>query len=317
MLMSKKVIALTAGLLSLLSVATLGQTPAPNGAAQASPGDTLSVSRCTVAWIEASNVAALREGVLYKMEAQVGHEVREGQELGYLHREMAKLKVDRARLSAENTASIKKAQAQKELALSVLAISKRLEDRNRTFISREEILKNEAEVKVADALVHEAEENQQIARSELALAQREFDEHTIKAPFAGRITERMRNEGESVRANEAVVRLVRIDRVRVVGWIPIDQMLRVKVGMPIEVRPNIPGANLAIEQMKFRGKISFIDAEVSPTKTEIRFHAEVENNEDHDLLPGLFVDALIYLNAGPAPDTAPSTVGARTTPPPR
>jgi RND family efflux transporter MFP subunit len=309
---SKKVGALAAGLVALLSAASVAQNAAPSGARSTSLGDMLAVTKCTVVWIEQSNVAALREGVLYKMEAREGQEVREGQKLGFLHQEMAELKVERQKLAAENTAAIEKAQAQKDLAIAVLARSKRLQEKGRNFVALEEVQKNEAEVKVAEALVHEATENKRIAVSELKLAERELDEHTIKAPFAGLVTDRMRNEGESVRANEPVVTVVRIDRVRVVGWIPIDQVWRVKVGMPIEVHPTIP----SLEQKKFRGKITFIDAEVSPTKTEVRFHAEVDNNEQHELRPGLFVDGLINLNSGAFPGATPA-VGARTDTSPR
>jgi multidrug efflux pump subunit AcrA (membrane-fusion protein) len=133
------------------------------------------------------------------------------------------------------------------------------------------------------------------------------------------ITERMKNPGESVRANEAVVRMGKIDKLRIQAWVPIEYSFRVKVGMPVEVAPNIPGADLPIERKKFRGKITFVDPEAQPVKTEVRVFAEIMNNEDHDLRPGLKADMVIYLNSGgePAPRAPEPAVGARDAAQPR
>ncbi len=68
MIFSKKA-AMAAGLAAALSVPFFS----PDLAAQnAKPGrETLVIDEATVEWIEASNVAALREGVLEKMELKI------------------------------------------------------------------------------------------------------------------------------------------------------------------------------------------------------------------------------------------------------
>ena len=43
-----------------------------------------------VTWIEKSSVAALREGVVEKMELQIGMPVKKGGTIGLLHREFAR-----------------------------------------------------------------------------------------------------------------------------------------------------------------------------------------------------------------------------------
>src|SRR5262249_49902627 len=148
-------------------------------------------------------------------------EVKEGGIIGYLHREMAELTVKKADLAAKNTGAIEKAQAQEELSIAVLARSKRLRNRIQDAVSEEEYQKNQAQVKVDAASVLEAQENRKLAEAELKLAERALEEHIIRAPFQSLITERMKKPGETVRANEPVVRVVRIDKLRVSAWIPI------------------------------------------------------------------------------------------------
>ena len=290
MLVSKKAAAMAAGLIAALAAATLAQTPPASRA-----DETLAVGDATIDWIEKSDVSALREGVIDKMELQVGHEVIRGGTIGVLHTEIAELTVAKARVAATNTAAARKAEAQRELAIAILARSHRLQIRDKNAVSIEEIQKNEAEVKVASAMLQEAMENQKLAIAELDLAKQALKEHTIVAPFDGVITERMKNPGESVRANEPVVRMGKIDKLRISAWIPIEYGFRVKVGDAVEVTPNIPGAVLPIELKKVPGKITFVDPEAEPVETKVRVFAEIEN-KDHELRPGLKADMIIHLN---------------------
>jgi RND family efflux transporter MFP subunit len=282
MFVSKKAAAMAAGLIAALAAVTLAQSPPASRA-----DETLAVGDATIDWIEKSDVSALREGVIDKMELQVGHTVALGGTIGLLHTEIAELTVAKARVAATNTAAAKKAEAQRELAIAILARSHRLQIRDKNAVS--------IEVKVASAMLQEAMENQKLAIAELDLAKQALKEHTIVAPFDGVITERMKNPGESVRANEPVVRMGKIDKLRISAWIPIEYGFRVKVGDAVEVTPNIPGAVLPIELKKVPGKITFVDPEAEPVETKVRVFAEIEN-KDHELRPGLKADMIIRLN---------------------
>ena len=116
MSLSKPIAALAAGCL-LMSVAALAQT---GGAAQP-PGDSgvQAIDLAELAridWIERSDVAALREGVIENMELQIGMPVKKDGTIGVLHHEMAELTVTKNKLQAESTAPTEKAKAQKEVA---------------------------------------------------------------------------------------------------------------------------------------------------------------------------------------------------------
>ena len=79
----------------------------------------------------------------------------------------------------------------------------------------------------------------------------------------------MKNPGESVRANEAVVQLGNLNKLSANAYVPLDFAFRVKEGQVVEVQPRITqgkGEPLAIEKKRFRGKITFIDPRSSRSR---------------------------------------------------
>jgi RND family efflux transporter MFP subunit len=300
MFVSKPIAALSAGCLMLLSVAALAQSggraaPPANPAVQALVLDELA----RIDWIEKSDVAALREGVIENMELKIGMPVKKGGTIGSLHKKIAELTVAKAALQAKQTAPEEKAQAQKKVAISVVARNKRLEERKPGMVSAEEIAKAEGELEVAEAQLHEARENQGIAKAELDTAVRTLEEHTILAPFDGFIIKRMKNPGESVRASEAVVQLGDLSKLCANAYVPLEYAYRVKEDQVVEIQPRITGTRggepLPIEKKRFRGKITFVDPQIQPVaETAVRVRAEFEN-PDFELRPGLMVQMTIYL----------------------
>jgi RND family efflux transporter MFP subunit len=323
MLLTKKAVALSAGFLAALSVATLAQNAplpprGPGGTAQTLELDELA----TLEWIEKADVAALREGVIETVELWPGMPVVRGGVIGTLHKETAELTVAKAKVAASNVAAEEKALAQRELALTVVATNKRLNERRPGMVSIEEQRKAEAEVKVADAMAREAVEQRELNKAEMSLAVQAVKEHTIVAPFDGIVYERLKNPGESVRANEAVVRLGNLDKLRAWSYIPLEFFARVKEGQIVELQPRLQGTvrgggRMAIEQKRYRGKITFVDPQIQPVaETAVRIYAEFEN-KDHELRPGLKGALTIYLtpDAAPAAVQAPPAVGIRTASP--
>jgi RND family efflux transporter MFP subunit len=299
MCLTKPIAALTAGSLMLLSAAALAQ----NGGSAERPNDpaiqTLVLAElANINWIEKSNVAALHEGVIEKMELQLGMPVKKGGTIGVLHHEVAELTVNKAQLQADAVGPKQKAEAQKEVALSVCARNQRLNERKPGMVSAEDVAKNEGELKVAVASIKEAVENQQIAGAELSLAKRALVEHWITAPFDGIVIKRWKHPGESVRANEAVVELANLSKLCADAYIPLEFAFRVKEGQVVELQPRLTGsraAPLPIEKKHFRGKISFVDPEIQPVaENAVHIRAEFDN-PDFELKPGLKVQMTIFL----------------------
>jgi len=318
MLSPRKAVALAASLVTALSAAAIAQAPPPAGRPnRAAAPTTLVIQDARIDWIEKSDVAALREGVIDKMELQIGMPVARGKPIGSLHNEVAALTVKRAALAAKAEGARMKAVAQKDNAVATLARLERLGERGRNFVSMEELDKARAELKVTVAMIEEAVEKQGLDKADLDLAERALEEHTITAPFDGIVIDRMKNPGESVRANEAVVRLGNLDKLRAFAFVPLEYAYRVKEGGVVEIQLQISrtrGERLPIEEKKFRGKISFVDPQIQPVaETAVRIYADFEN-KDHELRPGLNATMTIYLDPEGAP-APPPTVGVRTVSP--
>jgi RND family efflux transporter MFP subunit len=318
MLFSKKAAALAVSFIAALSVVTLAQNAAPARRTATAPSETLVLDElATLEWIEKADVAPLREGVIETVELWPGMPVAKDGVIGTLHKETAELTVRKAQLAAKNEAAEQKARAQQELALTVVATNQRLNDRRPGMVSNEELRKAEAEVKVATAMILEAVEQRELYKAELELAKQAVDEHTIHAPFDGIVYERLKNPGESVRANEAVVRLGNLDRLRAWSYIPLGYAFRVKEGQVVELQPRLQGtrgAHLPIEQKRFRGKITFVDPQIQPVaETAVRIYAEFDNT-DFELRPGLKGSLTIYLNRDARPAMPALAVGTRSAP---
>ena len=83
----------------------------------------------------------------------------------------------------------------------------------------------------------------------------------------------MKNPGESVRANEAVVQLGNLYKLCANAYVPLEYAFRVKEGQVVEIQPRITsgkGEPLAIEKKRFRGKITFVDPQIQPVAETAR-----------------------------------------------
>ena len=158
--------------------------------------------------------------------------------------------------------------------------------------------KAEGELKVAVAQINEAKEQKAVAKAELNLAKQILKEHTIVAPFDGVVIKRMKNPGESVRANEAVVEIGKLSRLCANAYVPLEHAFKVREGQVVEIRPRVDsleGGKEEIESKMFRGKITFVDPQIQAVaETARRIRAEFDN-PDFGLMPGLKVQMTIYL----------------------
>jgi len=304
MTFSPKLAALSLGVVGALTAATLAQgTARPgsgNGPNNGTP-ETLVVSGL-LDWLEQSDLSARREGVIKNLEFNVGMRVQEGQEIGNLHDEIARLTVTKQRLIAESKGPIEEAKAKRELANANLSRQIILERMKQGLVSREELEKAIAEVKVADAQIVSAQEKQKVDEAEYELAKQVLEDHRIVAPFPGIIVERHKNPEESVRANEPIIRIGKTDRFRFMGWVPLETALKVRRGDAVQFRPMVEGADLPVEHKVFSGEVMAVSRELSTAgKTETYILAEIQNppDEEHpelELFQGMKGEVTIFLN---------------------
>jgi multidrug efflux pump subunit AcrA (membrane-fusion protein) len=108
----------------------------------------------------------------------------------------------------------------------------------------------------------------------------------------------MKNPGEGVRANEAVIQLGDLTRLSAEAYVPLEHALQVKEGQVVEIQPRLrtgrSGEPMSIEKKRFRGKITFVDPQIQPvSEVAVRIRAEFEN--PGELRPGMMVQMTVYL----------------------
>lgn len=112
---------------------------------------------------------------------------------------------------------------------------------------------------------------------------------TIRAPFAGIVTERAVSVGDYVQPSSKVVTLVVNNPLRLQLTVPERRIGDVKEGALVTFTPSsLPGKT-------FQGKVKYLSGEVRPTTRDLVVEAIVPN-DDGALLPGMFVN--VSLHAG-------------------
>ncbi len=107
---------------------------------------------------------------------------------------------------------------------------------------------------------------------------------TIRAPFAGIVTDKMVHVGDFVRPESAVVALLSGGALRLRLTVPEPEMQAAREGAPVFFETvGVPGR-------QFRATLRFIGHEVRPQTRDIVVEAIVEN-DDGLLMPGMFVTA--------------------------
>ena len=120
-----------------------------------------------------------------------------------------------------------------------------------------------------------------------------LDTYSLRAPFAGIVTNVFRHRGEAVQQRESVLELVDTHRMRVDGYVELKDAWTIQIGDTVEVRVDSAEADIPIEGRAFRGSLRFIDVSVQTVRRVVRVWAELENR-DGQLRDGLSVDMTIF-----------------------
>ena len=116
----------------------------------------------------------------------------------------------------------------------------------------------------------------------LRLAERQLRDASIRAPFEGYVQERMVSLGELVKGQMPVMKIVRVDPLKVIAEIPEGLAPWVQSGQPVELQVD------AYSDRSFTGKVSRISPAVNQQTRAFPFEALVPNTQGL-LKPGTFV----------------------------
>jgi macrolide-specific efflux system membrane fusion protein len=250
--------------------------------------------------IEDIQVPAREAGALTSVEVVEGQFVTAGQLLAQiddrqpkLDKVAAELERDAALAKAQDDIEVRYAEAALAVAAAELARAQAIEAKSPGGVTQQEIQKlhlakhrdelqidrSKLEMRVAkmNADVHQAG----VQQADDALARRQ-----IVSPIDGVVVTIFHERGEWVNAGQPVLQIVRIDRLRVEGFLSANEYSPEEVaGRPVSVEVPLAGGRAA----RFQGQVVYISPIVQ-AGNKYRVRAEVANRSDngHPLLrPGM------------------------------
>ena len=154
------------------------------------------------------------------------------------------------------------------------------------------VKRRELELKQAEDGAQIASITQHLREHDVAVAQRELERRAIKSPLAGVVVQILRHKGEWVVPGDKVVRVLRIDRLRVEGFIAARDLHRSLHGAPAMVTVTLPNQ----QPVEVRGKVVFVSPEIDIVNQQVLVWAEIENAGPQFVLrPGMKATLAIEL----------------------
>jgi len=251
-------------------------------------------------------------GVIKRILAEEGDKVAKGQPLVELDAEAQKVKVAMAEQEAKSVARLEAAKANLRVKQADYERQKMLHSRG--VGSGADLEKAEFEAKYAEWSVAVATEEQEQRRLRLKFEQATLDEMTIRAPLAGVITRRLLDVGERVEMQKPLMRLVVLDVLHAIVYVPPAIGMRIQPGqvahVEVEGHPGPPKAC----------KVVMVDPMVDAGSRTVRVKIELPN-PDGKVIAGSRATVRLHLAAapsGPAPEPpgpAPAPQGPAASPP--
>lgn len=230
----------------------------------------------TITSAKVAHLSAQVSGQVETVEVEVGDRVKAGDILLQLDSEI-------------ETFTLQSFQAETEQARAELADARRrykdaerLKEQNSISANAIRLLQAEVEIDIAALNRQLAEERKQQAR---------VDRHTLKAPFAGVISERLAEEGEWITPGNPVLTLVSIDDLRVDFRVPQEFYSRINAQSAITVSLD------ALPNKKFNGKIDAVVPVSDPSARTFLMRVLLDQ-DDIQMTPGMSVHGLLLLNTG-------------------
>ena len=331
-------------ILAAVTLAAITTSAIPTAQGQTSPGRTaaapaaaaprvITVQEALVTMIEDVDVPASELGMITAFHVVEGQQVDAESLLADIDNREAIAKqligrgeLEAAQAQAESTAEIEVAEKAIDVAQAELQSMEEIRDKNPGAVSLTELRKFRFQLERAQAQLKLALTEQNIARltakvktAQLQAIDIEMDRLKIKAPFKGEVVEIHKRRGEWATAGEPVLHLVRMDKVRVKGFVLLSSGVAPDdvEGKPVEIVVSSAGG----KQHKVKGTIGYASRVIEGVSNyrQFRIWAEVDNQKVIDpvtkkegwaIQPGTTANMTIDLTPPAAPKPAPAPAPA-------
>jgi multidrug resistance efflux pump len=296
----------------LTIVLALPPQVAPAQAQPTSPsGREAQLTHCLVSLIEDVQVPAREAGALTSVAVVEGQFVNQGQLLAQiddvqprLDKLAAELERDAALAKAQDDIEVRYAAAAFDVASAELERALSVERKNPNAVTQQEIQKlrlakhrDELQIERSKLEMRVAKMNADVHQAAVKSADDAVARRQVTSPLAGVVVTIFHEKGEWVAAGEPLLQVIRIDRLRVEGFLSATETGPEEVaGRPVAVEVQLAGGRTA----HFTGRVVFISPLVQ-AGDKYRVRAEVENRTENGsplLRPGMTATMTISLANG-------------------
>lgn len=253
---------------------------------------------CLIEPDRVADVGSQSTGVIEKLSVERGDVVTAGQVVAKLTAGVERASVSVAEVKAKAEAETQQAMAAHDLAQRKLERTRDLVRRD--FVSDQALDQAEAEARVAEQRVEQAREAQRVAHREFQLSNAQLSQREVRSPFAGLVIERYRTEGERIE-REPVVRVARIDPLRIEAIVPANQFGTISSGQVASVKTDLPGYAVLSAQ------VTLVDRVIDPASNSFRVRLSMPNPGNR-IPSGVRCRIAFGAEAGNAPGGAPAAM---------
>jgi membrane fusion protein, heavy metal efflux system len=222
------------------------QAPPAASTAQPSMAMTSASVGCLIEPQFTAEIGTPASGLVQTVSTDRGQYVRKGQLLAVISSEVEKATVVAARTKADSEGEINASMASRDLAKTKLKRMHLLMQQG--FASQLEIDQAKSEYEVADQRTAQARESQAIAKRELAVAEEQLKQRTLRSPIDGIVVERMVHPGERV-DGKPLFKIAALHPLKVEIIVPSNQFGTLREGMAIGVKPDLPNSQEMMAQI--------------------------------------------------------------------
>lgn len=256
------------------------------------------VMGCLVEPDRVADVGTQSVGVLESLMVERGDKVVAGQVMARLTAQVERASVSVAEARSQVDAELGQALAAYGLAERKLERTRDLLKKD--FVSDQALDQAEAEARVAEKRVAQARESLRVAQREYRLSAAQLGQRDVRSPFEGIVVERYRTEGERIE-REPVVRVARIDPLRVEAIVPAAQFGSIAAGQQATIKTDVPGFGA------MAARVTLVDRVIDPASNSFRVRLTLPN-PDHRIPSGL--RCRVDFTAAVPPATATSSLPA-------
>ena len=260
---------------------------------------TFVIEAAIVKVIDSVKVPAELAGVIAELNYREGEMVQRGEELGRIKSRELSLRLKRARIedqisrsTAANNIDIRYAQKSLEVTTSRVTRSQKSNQMVPGAVPLSRIQQQELERHRDQLRVEQAQRDQKIADMQVEASATDVDlnkllvdKTIVVSPIEGMVVGVETKPGEWVEPGNTILKIVRMNRLKVEGFVPAEIASQMKVGDPASAR----FGQKWLKSQAFPGKVIFINPEANPVNAMVQVWVEIDNS-DLKLIPGLKAD---------------------------